>query len=50
MTEVAGDPEVERKAVYFHQPCIEEGVYRYIYSKVQQKRAELEQSLGVKNN
>uniref|UniRef100_A0A914XKI6 DM2 domain-containing protein n=1 Tax=Plectus sambesii TaxID=2011161 RepID=A0A914XKI6_9BILA len=50
MTEVSGAPEVERKALYFHQPCIEEGVYRYIYSKVQQKRAELEQSLGVKNN
>jgi SWI/SNF-related matrix-associated actin-dependent regulator of chromatin subfamily D len=45
-----GEAELERRAEYFHQPQIQEGVFRYIYSKVQQKRAELEASLGVKNN
>ncbi|VDN35343.1 unnamed protein product [Gongylonema pulchrum] len=50
MTEVVGDNEVERRAEYFHQPQILEGIFRYIYQKVLQKRAELESTLGIKSN
>ncbi|EFO26461.1 brahma associated protein [Loa loa] len=50
MTEVFGDSEVERRAEYYYQPQIMEGTFRYIYHKVQQKRAELESTLGIKNN
>ncbi|KAM3723312.1 SWI/SNF chromatin-remodeling accessory subunit [Dirofilaria immitis] len=42
MTEIFGDSEVERHAEYYYQPQIMEGTFRYIYHKVQQKRAELE--------
>ncbi|KAK6101453.1 SWIB/MDM2 domain family protein [Brugia pahangi] len=50
MTEVFGDSEAERHAEYYYQPQIMEGTFRYIYHKVQQKRAELESTLGIKNN
>lgn len=50
MTEVFGDNEAERRAEYYYQPQIMEGTFRYIYHKVQQKRAELESTLGIKNN
>lgn len=50
MTEVYGDSEAERRAEYYYQPQIMEGTFRYIYHKVQQKRAELESTLGIKNN
>ncbi|KAK0421167.1 hypothetical protein QR680_015092 [Steinernema hermaphroditum] len=50
MTEAATEAEFERQADCYFQPVVQEGVYRYIYSKVQQKRAELEQSLGVRPN
>ncbi|OZC09459.1 hypothetical protein X798_03416 [Onchocerca flexuosa] len=50
MTEVFGDSEIERHAEYYYQPQIMEGTFRYIYHKVQQKRAELESTLGIKNN
>lgn len=50
MTEVVGEGECERKADHYFQPQVQEGVFRYIYQKVQQKRAELESTLGVKNN
>ncbi|KHN81249.1 SWI/SNF-related matrix-associated actin-dependent regulator of chromatin subfamily D member 1 [Toxocara canis] len=50
MTEAVGEGESERKADHYYQPQVQEGVFRYIYQKVQQKRAELESTLGVKNN
>lgn len=50
MTDVVGNPEEERKAEFFYQPWAQEAVCRYFYSKVQQKRAELEQALGIRNS
>lgn len=50
MTDVCGDSEQERRADYYNQSVIQEGAFRYIYYKVQQKRAELESTLGIKNN
>ncbi|XP_072028627.1 SWI/SNF-related matrix-associated actin-dependent regulator of chromatin subfamily D member 1-like isoform X2 [Amphiura filiformis] len=49
MTDVVGNKEEERKADFFHQPWAQEAVRRYFYSKVQQRRAELEQALGIRN-
>ncbi|XP_064647597.1 SWI/SNF-related matrix-associated actin-dependent regulator of chromatin subfamily D member 1-like isoform X2 [Lineus longissimus] len=49
MTDVVGNPEEERKADYFHQPWAGEAVCRYFYGKVQQRRVELEQALGIRN-
>lgn len=50
MTDVVGDSESERRAEFYYQPQIQEATFRYLYQKVQQKRAELESTLGVKNN
>ncbi|XP_042883353.1 brahma-associated protein of 60 kDa-like isoform X2 [Penaeus japonicus] len=50
MTDVVGNPEEERRAQYYFQPWMHEAVNRYFYSKIQQKRAELEQALGIRNN
>ncbi|KAK6027440.1 SWIB/MDM2 domain protein [Ostertagia ostertagi] len=50
MTEASGEGEAERRADHYYKPETQEGVFRYIYQKVQQKRAELEQGLGVRNN
>ncbi|KAK8384576.1 hypothetical protein O3P69_014271 [Scylla paramamosain] len=50
MTDVVGNPEEERRAQYYYQPWMHEAVNRYFYSKIQQKRAELEQALGIRNN
>lgn len=50
MTDVVGNPEEERRSDFYYQPWAEEAVCRYFYSKVQQKRAELEQALGIRNN
>jgi len=50
MTEQSQDFELERHADHFFQPHTQEGVYRYIYGKVIQKRMELEATLGVKYN
>lgn len=50
MTEATGEGEAERRAEHYYRPETQEGVFRYIYQKVQQKRAELEQGLGVRNN
>nr|CAD7440630.1 unnamed protein product [Timema bartmani] len=50
MTDVVGNPEEERRADFFYQPWAQEAVCRYFYTKVQQKRAELEQALGIRNN
>ncbi|XP_063228350.1 brahma-associated protein of 60 kDa isoform X2 [Bacillus rossius redtenbacheri] len=49
MTDVVGNPEEERRAEFFFQPWAQEAVCRYFYTKVQQKRAELEQALGIRN-
>lgn len=50
MTDVVGNPEEERRGEFFEQSWTHEAVCRYFYSKVQQKRAELEQALGIRNN
>ncbi|ETN68372.1 SWIB/MDM2 domain protein [Necator americanus] len=50
MTEASGEGEAERRSDHYYRPETQEGVFRYIYQKVQQKRAELEQGLGVRNN
>ncbi|KAF6209866.1 hypothetical protein GE061_015619 [Apolygus lucorum] len=49
MTDVTGNPEEERRAEFYYQNWAEEAVCRYFYTKVQQKRAELEQALGIRN-
>ncbi|MEE6509161.1 hypothetical protein FKM82_024640 [Ascaphus truei] len=49
MTDVVGNPEEERRAEFYFQPWAREAVYRYFYSKVQQRRQELEQALGIRN-
>ncbi|XP_031418723.1 SWI/SNF-related matrix-associated actin-dependent regulator of chromatin subfamily D member 3 isoform X2 [Clupea harengus] len=49
MTDVVGNPEEERKAEFYNQPWSPEAVSRYFYSKIQQRRLELEQSLAVRN-
>ncbi|KAI9555978.1 hypothetical protein GHT06_018536 [Daphnia sinensis] len=50
MTDVVGNPEEERRGEFYEQSWTQEAVCRYFYSKVQQKRAELEQALGIRNN
>merc|ERR1719205_332494 len=50
MTDVTGSPEEERRVDYYYQPWVSEGVCRYFYGKIQQKRAELDSSLGVRNS
>uniref|UniRef100_A0A1A9W9G8 DM2 domain-containing protein n=1 Tax=Glossina brevipalpis TaxID=37001 RepID=A0A1A9W9G8_9MUSC len=49
MTDVAGNPEEERRAEFYYQPWTHEAVSRYFFTKVNQKRAELEQVLGIRN-
>lgn len=49
MTDVVGNKEEERRVEFFHQPWAQEAVRRYFYSKVQQRRAELEQAIGIRN-
>jgi len=49
MTDVVGSPEEERRAEYFHEPWVNEGVNRYFFSLVQQRRHELEQALMMRN-
>uniref|UniRef100_A0A1B6C299 DM2 domain-containing protein n=1 Tax=Clastoptera arizonana TaxID=38151 RepID=A0A1B6C299_9HEMI len=49
MTDVVGNPEEERRSEFYYQPWAQEAVCRYFYTKVQQKRAELEQALGIRN-
>ncbi|CCD65137.1 SWI/SNF chromatin-remodeling accessory subunit 2 [Caenorhabditis elegans] len=50
MNELSGDLEAERFAESYVRPETEEGVQRYMFQKVNQKRHELEQSLGVRSN
>jgi len=47
MTDVTGNPEEERRVDFYYQPWVTEAVCRYFYGKIQQKRAELDASLGV---
>uniref|UniRef100_A0A3B3VT06 SWI/SNF related BAF chromatin remodeling complex subunit D1 n=1 Tax=Poecilia latipinna TaxID=48699 RepID=A0A3B3VT06_9TELE len=49
ITDVVGNPEEERRAEFYYQPWAQEAVCRYFYSKVQQRRQELEQALGIRN-
>ncbi|XP_023828615.1 SWI/SNF-related matrix-associated actin-dependent regulator of chromatin subfamily D member 3 isoform X2 [Salvelinus sp. IW2-2015] len=49
MTDVVGNPEEERRAAFYHEPWSQEAVSRYFYSKIQQRRQELEQALAVRN-
>nr|XP_014345877.1 PREDICTED: SWI/SNF-related matrix-associated actin-dependent regulator of chromatin subfamily D member 1 [Latimeria chalumnae] len=49
MTDIVGNPEEERRAEFYFQPWAQEAVCRYFYSKVQQRRQELEQALGIRN-
>ncbi|XP_021333239.1 SWI/SNF-related matrix-associated actin-dependent regulator of chromatin subfamily D member 3b isoform X2 [Danio rerio] len=49
MTDVAGNPEEERRAEFYHQPWSQEAVSRYFYCKIQQRRQELEQALALRN-
>jgi len=49
MTDVAGNPEEERRVDHYYQPWLAEGVNRYFHGKIQQKRAELDSSMGVRH-
>ncbi|XP_041875627.1 SWI/SNF-related matrix-associated actin-dependent regulator of chromatin subfamily D member 3-like, partial [Corvus kubaryi] len=49
MTDVVGNPEEECRAEFYHVPWSQEAVSRYFYCKIQQRRQESEQSLGVHN-
>ncbi len=49
MTDQTGNPEEERNFDFFFQSWTQEAVCRYFYGKVQQRRAELEQALGIRN-
>ncbi|CAI2302865.1 unnamed protein product [Caenorhabditis sp. 36 PRJEB53466] len=48
--ELNGDTEADRHVESYTRPEAEEGVQRYMFQKVNQKRMELEQSLGVRIN
>lgn len=50
MTDVVGNPEEERRAEFYYQPWTHEAVSRYFFTKVNQKRAELEHALGIRNS
>ena len=44
-----GNAEEERRADYYTEQWSYEAVSRYFYNKVEQKRVELEQALGIRN-
>jgi SWI/SNF-related matrix-associated actin-dependent regulator of chromatin subfamily D len=48
MTDVQGNSEEERKAQFYYESWTDEAVCRYFYNKVQQRRSELEQVLGIR--
>lgn len=48
MLDLNGCPEEERRANFYHESWTDEAVSRYFYNKVTQKRAELEQVLGIR--
>jgi SWI/SNF-related matrix-associated actin-dependent regulator of chromatin subfamily D len=45
MTDVVGNPEEERRSEFYYQSWAQEGVSRYFFTKVNQKRAELEMEI-----
>ncbi|XP_071957119.1 SWI/SNF-related matrix-associated actin-dependent regulator of chromatin subfamily D member 1-like isoform X3 [Antedon mediterranea] len=47
MTDVVGNPEEERRSESYNMPWTQEAVFRYFYSKVQQRRAVLEQTIQI---
>lgn len=49
LTDVVGNPEEERRSEFYYQGWVHEAVHRYFHSKVQQKRVELEQALGMQS-
>ncbi|CAK8683494.1 unnamed protein product [Clavelina lepadiformis] len=49
MTDITGNKEEERLADYYYSPWSQEAVSRYFYSKVQQRRLELEQAIKSSN-
>uniref|UniRef100_A0A8C2ZUH4 SWI/SNF related BAF chromatin remodeling complex subunit D2 n=1 Tax=Cyclopterus lumpus TaxID=8103 RepID=A0A8C2ZUH4_CYCLU len=48
MTDVTGNPEEERRTEFYQAPWVPEAVGRYVYSRLQQRRQELEQVLGIR--
>ncbi|XP_053555680.1 SWI/SNF-related matrix-associated actin-dependent regulator of chromatin subfamily D member 2 [Bombina bombina] len=48
MTDTMGNPEEERHAEFYEQAWAQEAVSRHIFFKVQQRRQELEQVLGIR--
>ncbi|XP_062331121.1 SWI/SNF-related matrix-associated actin-dependent regulator of chromatin subfamily D member 2 isoform X2 [Osmerus eperlanus] len=48
MMDVAGNPEEERRTEFYQAPWVPEAVGRYVNAKVQQRRQELEQVLGIR--
>ncbi|XP_028822485.1 SWI/SNF-related matrix-associated actin-dependent regulator of chromatin subfamily D member 2 isoform X1 [Denticeps clupeoides] len=48
MADVTGNPEEERRSDFYDAPWVPEAVGRYVFSKVQQRRQELEQVLGIR--
>ncbi|MGH0130550.1 UNVERIFIED_CONTAM: hypothetical protein FKN15_016328 [Acipenser sinensis] len=48
MTDTVGNPEAERRSEFYEEPWAQEAVGRYVFSKVQQRRQELEQVLGIR--
>jgi len=49
MADVNGNPEDERKAQFYYESWTDEAVCRYFYNKVQQRRSELDQVLGIRS-
>lgn len=49
MLDLNGCPEEERRVNFYLEPWTDEAVSRYFYNKVTQKRAELEQVLGIRS-
>jgi len=49
MTDVVGQPEEERRAEFYYNANIQEGVSRYFYNKVNERKDEIEKHLGFKN-
>lgn len=44
------NPEEERHSTFYNESWTDEAVSRYFFNKVQQRRGELEQVLGIRNN
>lgn len=49
MLDLNGNPEEERRSQFFQESWTDEAVSRYFYNKIQQRRGELEQALGIKS-